>query len=129
MHKALHVVQQAYEAYGRRDVPAILELVALEVDWEFVGSASLPYAGRRQTRDEVADFFAMLARTEDFHVFEPREFIEADGNVTVLGWAKATGLDTQKMSRVSGLRYLPSGRVKSPAGVALPRACTCLSGP
>ena len=42
MHKALHVVQQAYEAYGRRDVPAILELVAPEVDWEFVGSASLP---------------------------------------------------------------------------------------
>ena len=98
MHKALHVVQQAYEAYGRRDVPAILELVALEVDWEFVGSASLPYAGRRQTRDEVADFFAMLARTEDFHVFEPREFIEADGNVTVRGWAKATGFDTRKMS-------------------------------
>ena len=40
----------------------------------------------------------MLARTEDFHVFEPREFIEADGNVTVLGWAKATGFDAQKMS-------------------------------
>jgi hypothetical protein len=30
-----------------RDVPAILELVTPEVDWEFVGSASLLYAGRR----------------------------------------------------------------------------------
>jgi uncharacterized protein len=96
MNKAIDVVQQAYEAYGRRDIPAILEFVAHEVDWEFVGSAHLSYAGRRHTRNEVADFFAMLARTEDFHVFEPREFIEAGEHVTVLGWAKATGFDTQK---------------------------------
>src|ERR1700760_15908 len=88
--------QQAYEAYGRRDVPAILEFVAHEVDWEFVGSAHLSYAGRRHTRNEVADFFAMLARTEDFHVFEPREFIEAGEHVTVLGWAKATARESGK---------------------------------
>jgi ketosteroid isomerase-like protein len=59
-------------------------------------SAPPPYAGRRQTRKEIADFFAMLARTEDFHTFEPREFIETGEHVTVLGWARATGFDTQK---------------------------------
>jgi ketosteroid isomerase-like protein len=41
MHQALHVVQQAYQAYARRDLPAILELIAPQVDWEFVGSAAL----------------------------------------------------------------------------------------
>jgi hypothetical protein len=90
------VVQQAYEAFGRRDVPAILELVADEVDWEFVGSAGLPYAGRRRNRNEVRDFFAAIPRTDDIHAFEPREFIEAGEHVTVLGWERATALDTGK---------------------------------
>ena len=48
MGAATTIVKQAYEAFGRGDVPAILNFVADEVDWEFVGSANLPYAGRRR---------------------------------------------------------------------------------
>lgn len=93
---ALTVVQQAYEAFRRQDIPAVLDLVAAEVDWDFIGSASLPYSGRRRSRDEVAAFFAAVARAEDIHAFESRNFIEADEHVTVLGWMKATARDTQK---------------------------------
>jgi hypothetical protein len=32
MSEALNVVQQAYEAFGRRDIPALVNLVADEVD-------------------------------------------------------------------------------------------------
>jgi len=42
------VVQQAYEAFGKGDIPALLELVADEVDWELIGPKSLSYAGRRR---------------------------------------------------------------------------------
>lgn len=94
MGTATAIVQQAYEVFGRRDVSAILNLIADEVDWEFVGSANLPYAGRRRNHKEVADFFAAVARTDDVHVFEPREFIEAGKHVTVLGWETTTALDT-----------------------------------
>jgi ketosteroid isomerase-like protein len=90
------VVQQIYEAFGRRDLPAILNVVADDVDWEFVGSANLPYAGRRRNRKEVADFFAAIPRADDIHAFEPREFIEASEHVTVLGWERSTALDTGK---------------------------------
>ena len=96
MGAATTVVQQAYEAFGRRDVPAILSLIADEVDWEFVGSPNLPYAGRRRTKKEVADFFAAIPGTDDIHVFEPREFIEAGEHLTVLGWQRTTALDTGK---------------------------------
>ena len=96
MGAATTIVQQAYEAFGRGDVPAILNLVADEVDWEFVGSATLPFAGRRRNKKEAADFFADLQRTDDIHAFEPREFIEADEHVTVLGWENSTALDTGK---------------------------------
>jgi ketosteroid isomerase-like protein len=42
----------------------------------------------------VADFFSAIATTDDIRVFEPREFLEADGHVTVLGWETATARDT-----------------------------------
>jgi uncharacterized protein len=88
------IVQQAYEAFGRGDVPAILELVADEVDWEFVGPASLPYAGRRRNKQEVGNFFADVQRADDIHRFEPREFIDAGEHVTVFGWENATARES-----------------------------------
>jgi ketosteroid isomerase-like protein len=96
MGTATTIVQQVYEAFGRGDVPAILSMVAADVDWEFVGSAGLAYAGNRRNHAGVADFFTAIPRTDQIHAFEPREFIEADTHVTVLGWEKSTALDTGK---------------------------------
>lgn len=96
MGKATEVVQQVYQAFGRGDIPALLRHVAEQVDWEFVGSPSLPYAGKRRNHKEVADFFASVARIDDVKVFEPREFIEANEHVTVLGWEKTLSRDTHK---------------------------------
>lgn len=90
------IVQQAYEAFGRGDVAGVLKLVAEQVDWEFVGSPNLPYAGRRRNHKEVADFFAAVARADDIHGFEPQEFIEAGEHVTVLGWESSTARETGK---------------------------------
>lgn len=95
MSAALKIIQQAYEAFGRRDIPALLNLVADQVDWEFVGSASLAYAGRRQNKNEVASFFSALEKADDTLAFEPREFIDAGDNVTVLGWVKGIARDTK----------------------------------
>jgi ketosteroid isomerase-like protein len=71
-------------------------MLADDVDWEFVGSPGLAYAGRRRNHAGVADFFAAIPRTDQIHAFEPREFIGADDHVTVLGWEKSTALDTGK---------------------------------
>lgn len=95
MGAALNVVQQAYEAFGRRDIPALLNLVADQVDWEFVGPAGLPYAGRKKNRDQVANFFSALESADETQVFEPREFIEAGEHVIVLGWVKGIARDTR----------------------------------
>lgn len=96
MGAATAIVQQAYTAFSQGDVAGILDLVADEVDWEFVGSENLPYAGLRRNRDEVAAFFAALSVADAIHVFEPREFIEAGTHVTVLGWEQTTALDSSE---------------------------------
>jgi ketosteroid isomerase-like protein len=92
MGAALDIVQQAYAAFGRHDITALMKLIADEVDWECVAPATLPYAGRRGNPEEVAKFFEDLPRADDIHAFEPREFIEAGEHVTVLGWEKTTAL-------------------------------------
>jgi len=96
MDTATAVVQKAYEAFGRKDVPAILNLVAEQVDWELVGPDSLAYAGKRRSKKEVGEFFAAIPKADDIHAFEPREFIAAGDNVTVLGRESSTAVDTGK---------------------------------
>ena len=90
------IVQQLYTAFSQGDVAAILDLVAEQVDWEFVGSENLPYAGHRRNHDGVAAFFAAVPAADAIQVFEPREFIEAGEHVTVLGWEQSTALDTNE---------------------------------
>jgi ketosteroid isomerase-like protein len=96
MTTAATVVHQVYQAFGRGDVPSLLDLIGDPVDWEFVGSPGLPYAGPRRSRAEVGEFFAAVSSADEIHAFEPREFIDAGEHVTVLGWERTTARDTGK---------------------------------
>jgi len=100
--QAVEVVQSAYAAFGRGDVPAILSLIADDVEWKFCGAKGLPYTGTFRTKDEIDRWFASIPEVEDILVFEPREFIPAGDNVTVLGWERT--------------RARPSGKVSSRMG-------------
>lgn len=99
MGAALDVVHQGYAAFGRKDIPGLLKLVADEVDWEEICPASLPYSGRRRDPAEVGEFFAAVSDVEDITVFDTREFIEAGENVTVLGYLEAFARDTKQSFR------------------------------
>jgi ketosteroid isomerase-like protein len=93
---ALSVVHKAYEAFRRQDISALMELVDDDVDSDFIGPSNLPYVGRRRSREQMLDFFAAVERAEEFHAFEPREFIESGEHVTVLGWLSATAREAQR---------------------------------
>jgi len=94
---AVDVVRAAYEAFGRGDVPAILEMLAEPVDWKFVGARRLPYTGTFRTRAEIGRWFASIAEVDDIQAFEPREFLSAGEHVTVLGWEKTTARPSGKV--------------------------------
>jgi uncharacterized protein len=95
----LGVVKQTYAAFGRGDIPAILNLIADQVDWQEVCPPSLPYSGLRRTRAEVGKFFSDIAQVEEVKAFEPREFIVAGENVTVLGYTEGYARDTKQEYR------------------------------
>jgi uncharacterized protein len=96
MGAALDVVQQGYAAFGSKDIPTLLKLVADQVDWKEICPASLPYSGLRRTPSEVGEFFSAITKVEDVTRFEPQEFIEAGDSVTVLGYLEAFALDTKQ---------------------------------
>jgi uncharacterized protein len=60
------MVADAYAAFGRGDVPAVLEGLADDVAWEdwsdnFVQRAQVPHMQPRRGRAEVAEFFQLLS--------------------------------------------------------------------
>lgn len=91
----VETVQQIYAAFGRGDVPAILNAFSPDADWLIPGPPEVSYAGARRGHPEVVEFFTVLAKTVEVQRFEPREFIAQGDTVAVLGHEtlriKATG--------------------------------------
>jgi ketosteroid isomerase-like protein len=91
----LAVVQQAYAAIGRGDIPGVLDLLTDDVVWTLQGPSTIPFAGTRRGREGVAEFFSLVGETLEFQQFEPREFVGQGETVVVLGYerslVKATG--------------------------------------
>jgi uncharacterized protein len=80
-------VQDIYAAFGRGDIPAILDKLADDVCWDHLpdgGGAQrhdVPWLRERTGRDEVAGFFDALGGLE-IHVFAPTVIL-ADGDTVV----------------------------------------------
>lgn len=89
------VVQDAYAAFGRGDIPALLALMDPGVEWTAVIGSNTPTSGTRHGHAGVAEFFQQLGASLDFQRFEPQEFVAQGDKVVALGhylgtW-KATG--------------------------------------
>src|SRR3712207_4218467 len=82
------VVREAYEAVGRGDIPALLELLTDDVEWTLQGPSVIPFAGTRRGREGVAGFFSLLGETVEFQEFEPREFVVQGDTVVALGFER-----------------------------------------
>ncbi|MFO0748581.1 MAG: nuclear transport factor 2 family protein [Myxococcota bacterium] len=68
----LAIIQEIYAAFGRGDVPAILERLSPDVDWEFAApDYDLPWHQSGRGRDAVVRFFGALAAELEFKRFEP----------------------------------------------------------
>src|SRR5919199_4024513 len=78
-------VAEMYQAFQRGDVPAILERLAPNVQWEdprdnTAQRAGVPWMQPRRGRDEVAGFFQLLS-TFRFHEFRVLSLLQGGNQV------------------------------------------------
>lgn len=83
------VVQETYEAVGRGDIPALLDLLTDDVEWTLQGPSVIPFAGTRRGREGAAEFFSLVGKNLEFQQFEPREFVVQGATVAVLGYERS----------------------------------------
>jgi ketosteroid isomerase-like protein len=94
-------VQSIYEAFGRGDIPAILEKLADDVEWEAwqTGNTAqekeVPWMLPRRGREGAGEFFQAVVAELEFHGFEPQNLLEGGNQVAATirldVTAKATG--------------------------------------
>ena len=82
---SLAIVRRGYEAFQSGDIPALLSLLAEDVQWESPAVAGVPFGGKHHGRQGVAEFFRQLTEAEEFLLFEAREFIAQGERVVVIG--------------------------------------------
>lgn len=112
----LKTVQEIYAAFGRGDVPAILERLADDIEWEYgFASSEVPWLARRRGRAEVMQFFQALGALE-FRRFAPKTVLEGDGVVVALVdlevVVRETGRTITEEDEVHVWRFDAAGRVK-----------------
>lgn len=95
----MKTVVQAYEAFGRGDVAAILATVTDDVDWAAeTSSAAAPWYGARHGKEAVAQFFTDFGSAMEVETFTPLTFAANDTDVLSVvrfaGRSRATGKAT-----------------------------------
>ncbi|MBV8762470.1 MAG: nuclear transport factor 2 family protein [Deltaproteobacteria bacterium] len=77
-------VKTIYEAFGRGDVPAILERLADDITWEYQPiSTDVPWLQARKGRTGAAGFFQSLAEMQIRH-FAVKQLLASDRLVVAL---------------------------------------------
>ena len=82
----LETIQALYVAFGRGDVPAILEMMADDVEFDpwadsFAQRAGVPWVERRTGRDGVAEFFGIVGQF-DVTEFSVLDIMASENQVT-----------------------------------------------
>jgi uncharacterized protein len=78
----IKAVEAAYEAFGRGDVAAILDMVTDDVDWAAeAASPTAPWYGVRHGKAAVAQFFTDFGSAMEVDEFTPLTFAANDTDV------------------------------------------------
>jgi ketosteroid isomerase-like protein len=82
------VVESAYAAFGRGDIPAVLDALSDDVEWS--SPKTLPHGGRFHGKDGVGEFFQGIgARWSDLSL--DIETVRDTGDDLVVGVVQAKG--------------------------------------
>jgi ketosteroid isomerase-like protein len=95
MDESSKLIADLYAAFGRADIPYILERLSDDVQWGHSDSAEIPYGGSYSGKEAVTRFFGKIDGAVEMKSFEPRTYLASGDEVITTGvWsgvARATG--------------------------------------
>ncbi len=107
------LIQRIYDAFGRGDVPAILDNLTSDVAWDMEGPSSIPLSGHRKGPAGAKEFFAALGGTQQNQKLTIDEWVAQGDKVATFGTYKATVTATGKTTegKVAHLFTVKDGKV------------------
>lgn len=92
----LQTIQHLYAAFGRGDIPAIIEKLAPDVEWEYgITSTDVPWLQPQRGHTGAQKFFQALTALQ-FHAFNPHTLLANGDTVVALVNLEATVQKTGK---------------------------------
>ena len=93
----IEMTKQTYSAFGRGDIPSILQGLDENVVWTVPGPPEIVAAsGVFRGVQGVASFFSRIGETMKFDVFDPQDYVGEGDTVVALGRAAGTIVQTGK---------------------------------
>ena len=96
------VVEAVMAAFQRRDLAAVLDLLAEDIEWHLPGPPEqIPFAGTRHGRPAVAEFSGIMADALEFLRLEPRGMGAEGDTVVVHGYSEVRARPTGRTAEYS----------------------------
>jgi hypothetical protein len=92
MPAPLETVQTAYDAFGRGDLPALLDQLTDDIEWTFDGSSGDAYMRTARGKEDLLRWFGQVMACDGIQAFEPRQMLAGTDHVTVIGWERTQAL-------------------------------------
>jgi uncharacterized protein len=90
-------VQDLYEAFSKRDIPAILAMLSPDVEWGEPANPFNPAGGTRRGHAGFLEWARIGREAEDILVLEPKRFLLDADSVAVVGYTKCLARPTGKV--------------------------------
>lgn len=83
--KNTKIMQQAYDAFSKGDIPAVFNFIAEDAEYISVGpSGVIPWAGTYNGHEQIGQFFTRLGEALEFQLFSAQEFIAQGDKLAVI---------------------------------------------
>jgi len=92
----IEIVKQVYEAFAKRDINAILNLLSPDVEWGEPDNPYNPAAGTRHGHKGFLEWLEVGRQSEEIVVLEPKKFLADNDTVAIVGYTKCIAKPTGK---------------------------------
>jgi ketosteroid isomerase-like protein len=92
----IQTIQQCFDAFGRGDIPFIVNNVTLDVKWSSYTESAVPWSGDHSGKDGVPGFFQAIYDNVDVQGFEPTDYVAQGDTVVSAGTFACTANSTGK---------------------------------